>query len=774
MALPLPKKIAKKGVMKNGIISVLLALVILMFRTAAAAPAQVEASGADTSSGATGSVVATSAGAVGSLKTTVLPFSKLGAFRPIRLKGISDSKSVGVAIRLDRVVTAARLRLTYTYSPALLFGMSHIRVLVNQQVVATVPFKAANAGSPVTQEIALNPLFFTNFNQVTLQLVAHYTNDQCEDPANSALWADISPSSELILEQRAATLPNDLGLLPAPFFDPGDSGRLVLPFVFGANPNDELLRSAGVVASWFGMLADYRGARFLAVDAIPADSDAVLMGTAADLPPQFKATKVDGPTIAVATNPLAPDKKILLILGRNNGEVQTAAEALVLGKAVLSGARSVVSSVDVGPPRKPYDAAKWLPLTGPVQFKDIVASPDLLEVRGGSPDPIRIDMRVPADLFEWTGRGVPLDLKYRYTAPSVVNDSTLTIEVNDRLVKSYRLTPRRAEENKSDFGYLRVPLLNDGAFSASNSFNIPAFRVGSDNQLQLGFTLDSQKSGMCTGIAYNPARAAVDPDSTIDFSGFAHYAVLPNLAFFANSGFPYTTLADLADTAMVIPDHPGPTDIQTMLTVLGYMGKWTGVPSLRVQVLRSHEVQAPLDKDLIVIGSGPSAALFNGWDAISPVRIAAASGGPASRYSVSLTDRDTEGLTAGQQRVFLDGDGELGVLVGMQSPFRTSRSVVAFTGTDPRGLLSVLDVMEDPGKVRLIQDGMIVVRGDKIESVRVGGQYSVGDLPWYARIWIVAIKHPILLALFGIIAGILVAIGIFLCLQSISSRRRGV
>jgi hypothetical protein len=68
----------------------------------------------------------------------------------------------------------------------------------------------------------------------------------------------------------------------------------------------------------------------------------------------------------------------------------------------------------------------------------------------------------------------------------------------------------------------------------------------------------------------------------------------------------------------------------------------------------------------------------------------------------------------------------------------------------------------------------VIVRGDKIESVRIGGQYSVGDLPWYARIWIVAIRHPILLALFGIIAGFLVAIGVFLGLQSISSRRRGV
>ncbi|TAL78533.1 MAG: hypothetical protein EPN76_05750 [Burkholderiaceae bacterium] len=225
--------------------------------------------------------------AVGQPISTILPFSKLSAFRPMHLKGISDSKSIGVGVRLDRIVTGARLRLTYTYSPALVFAMSHIRVLVNQQVVATVPFKAENAGSPVVQNIELNPLFFTSFNQITFQLVAHYTINQCEDPANSALWADISPVSELVLDERTVALANDLGVLPAPFFDRGDSTRLVLPFVLVSTPSNELLHSAGVVASWFGMLANYRGARFPVANTIPADSNAVVMGIRCVLPNYF-------------------------------------------------------------------------------------------------------------------------------------------------------------------------------------------------------------------------------------------------------------------------------------------------------------------------------------------------------------------------------------------------------------------------------------------------------------------------------------------------------
>jgi hypothetical protein len=706
--------------------------------------------------------------------TVSLPFSKLGAFRPIHLKGISDSRSIGVGIRLDRVVNSARLHLVYSYSPSLIFSLSHIRVLVNGQVVATVPFSEKLAGSPVEQDIALNPLFFTNFNQLTFQLVAHYTVDKCEDPANSALWANISPASSLILNEQAVTLPNDLGLLPAPFFDSGDSSKLVLPFVLGSTTDNGLLTSAGIVSSWFGMLADYRGARFPVMRDIPVGRNVVLLATASELPASLDVAPVTGPTIAVISNPDSPQNKILLISGKDDKQVRIAAQALVLGKAVMAGARTTIDHVDIGPSRKPYDAPKWLPVTGPVEFKDIVDNPSSLQVRGGTPDPIRVNVRVPADLFGWTNRGVPLDLKYRYTAPSVVNDSTLTVDINDMLVQSYRLNPRKPEENKSDFGYLRVPLLNDGITHSGNAINIPAFRVGSDNQLQFEFTLDSQKSGMCTGLAYNPAQAAIDPDSTIDFSGFAHYAVMPNLAFFANSGYPFTIMADLATTAVVIPDHPDSADLETMLTVLGYMGKWTGTPALRFEVLNPSQANGTLDKDLLVIGHGRSADLLKGWDSASALHIKTmpAGQGQAAHYVVSVKDAERGARKAGQS-VTLTESGPLGVLAGMESPFHKSRSVVALTGTTPAALLGVVDALGDPGKVRAIKGGLVIVHDGVIKPVPTAERYTVGYLPWYARIWVVAVKYPTLLALLGVIAGILVAIGLFLGLQSLSARRRG-
>jgi len=175
-----------------------------------------------------------------------LPFSALGAFEPIHLRGISDTHSVGIGVRLDRVVTAAQLHLVYTYSPALIFSLSHIRVLINKQVIATVPFDKEHAGSPTSTDIPLDPRFFADFNQLSLELVAHYTTTNCEDPSNSVLWADISPLSEVLLDQQSVALQNDLALLPVPFFDARDSAPLELPFVLPASPSNEMIHSAAV------------------------------------------------------------------------------------------------------------------------------------------------------------------------------------------------------------------------------------------------------------------------------------------------------------------------------------------------------------------------------------------------------------------------------------------------------------------------------------------------------------------------------------------------
>ncbi|MGY4725757.1 cellulose biosynthesis cyclic di-GMP-binding regulatory protein BcsB [Burkholderia pyrrocinia] len=716
---------------------------------------------------------AASAPSAGLPATTVrLPFASLGAFEPLRLRGADDARTIHAGVRLDRVVTGARLRLTYAYSPSLVFPMSHLKVSVNGEVIATVPFDAARAGRAVTQEIPIDPRYFSDFNQIGLRLIAHYTLDHCEDPSNSALWADVSPTSELILDESPVRLPNDLALLPAPFFDRRDNGRVRLPFVLPGSPDSATLRSAGVLASWFGALADYRHARFPVSSALPADDQAVVVGTAATLPAGLALPSVNGPLLAVADNPAAPGRKLLVVTGRTAAEVDDAVATLVLGRAALSGPAATVAHVDLGAPRKPYDAPRWLPVNRPIAFRELVSDLRELEAHGTTPDAIRLNLRVPADLHSWNGSGVPITLRYRYTAPTVQDNSTLAVEINDQLVKSYRLGPAHAEDAR---GRMQLPLLSVPEGRVTSDVDIPAFRVGSGNQLQFRFTLDSQKTGLCSSTATEPQRAAIDPDSTIDFSHFVHYAQLPNLAYFANSGFPFTRFADLSQTAVVMPDRPSPQELEAYLTMLGHMGEWTGFPALRVQVARPGDVAALSgSKDLLVIDGSPTSPLLAHWRSALPLAIGEQGGDGATRVAFTVKERWRNGVGLPDGGAHIEQTGPLAALAGFELPGSHGRSVVALTATDQPRLGDLLNVFENSGLVSQLQGDLALVRPGQVDSLRVGEPYVVGFVPWYARVWTQAARHPVVLGAVGVVAGLLLALGVFSVLQKIAARRRGM
>ncbi|MGF6610308.1 hypothetical protein OKW45_005230 [Paraburkholderia sp. WSM4175] len=713
--------------------------------------------------------------------TSRVSFATLGAYQPLTLRGVEDARTVNLGVRLDRVVTAARLRLRYTYSPSLVFAMSHLKVSINNEVVATVPFDREHAGKLVTQDIALDPRFLTDYNQIGLRLIAHYTLEHCEDPENSALWADVSPSSEFIVDTAPIRLPDDLALLPAPFFDHRDASRLRLPFVLPAGADNATLRSAGVLASWFGAQADYRQARFPALSTLPTDSHAVVVARSEQLPAGLTLPPINGPMLIVADNPVAPNRKLLIVTGRSAAEVDQASTALVLGTTALAGPAVRITQLAAGAPRKPYDAPRWLPVDRPVAFKELVDDPSQLQVRGSSPDAIRLNLRVPADLYSWNGAGVPLNLKYRYTAPTVQNNSALAVQINEQLVKSYRLALATADDAQ---GRLQLPVLSNNGNRSTSALDIPAFRIGSSNQLQLRFNLDSQKTGLCQGVATNPVQAAVDPDSTIDFSDFVHFAQMPNLAFFANSGFPFTRYADLSQTAVVIPEHPAPQELESLLTMLGHMGQWTGYPALRVQVARPRELAQLSGKDLLVIGGDGSAPWLARWPHALPLTMGAQTGdtdgsSPLARTSFAVDEQWRSGARrSGAHRpdggARIERDGPLAALMGFELPGSHGRSVVALTGTDQQQLSQLLDMLEKPDRIAQLQGDLALLRDGKVDSMRVGDTYLVGYVPWYARLWSKAMQHPVLLGVLGALAGLLLAVGAFTALQELAARRRGV
>lgn len=370
-------------------------------------------------------------------KSYTVTLKQLGRNYPMNLRGVEATDSVSFDVRADSIVTGARLNLQYSYSPALLAELSQINVLVNDEVAASLPLPKDKAGQLQQQVVEIPAHLITEFNRLSLQFIGHYTMS-CEDPQHSSLWAKISNASELGIDVSPLALPDDLSIIPLPFFDRRDARPLDLPFVFAAAPDNATLEAAGALSSWLGAQASYRGARFSSgYNRIPASGNAVVLVSGPDalqidslsLPP------AKGPTLTVMTNPNDANGKLLVVSGRDGAELKRAATALVLGNQALSGNSVVIDRLDVVQPRKPYDAPNWLPSDRPVKLGELLPAKELA-VSGYNPGDITVPLNFAPDLFTWREGGAPLNLKYRYTPQEKSNNSSFIISFNDALIQS--------------------------------------------------------------------------------------------------------------------------------------------------------------------------------------------------------------------------------------------------------------------------------------------------------------------------------------------------
>ncbi len=704
-----------------------------------------------------------SAPVAGSTRASTL--RELGIDYEITLRGVQGSAGVPFSVRSDEIVTAATLNLKYSYSPSLLPDLSHLKVTINGVTVGTLPTDKANAGKLLSTDLPIDPRLVTDYNQLNLQLIGHYTRE-CEDPDHSSLWANVDAATTLSLTTTPLALANNLALLPVPFFDVRDTRRLELPFYFPQQPDMATLQAAGTVASWFGTLAGYRGATFAAsTAALPATGNAVVFATPATLPPQFATADsgvadIRGPTVAVVVNPTDPNGKLLLVLGRNAEDLQRAATALAL-RAPLTGAVARIGELSAPAPRAPYDAPKWVFSDRPVRFGDLVTQPSALNVTGYHPDLIRVGLQLPPDLFVWERDGIPIDLKYRYTVPDVDNKSALNVSINESFVTTLPLTGLPYAESTPMRWW--NSLGTRGAMPVNQRLTLPVGAFSANSQLRFHFFFDRPQGEECKN-SFPDVSGAIDADSTIDLSGFHHYMAMPNLAAFANAGYPFTRLADLSESAIVLPNNPGDQDLSNVLTLLGRFGASTGYPALHAQIIAPSAVQQHADRDLLLLGGANSQPLFKQWRANLPV----GQDGQSTRFRLTdwLFDTLPRFLSFDARRTDLPTTAEIALqpqpddvlLMGFESPLKSGRSVVAFQTEDPTNMSRLFDAWFDPALLKDFQGSVVVLQQKKVTSL-VGNQtYYVGHLPlptwlrWYFS------HHPVWLAVTVILLALLMAL----------------
>ena len=660
----------------------------------------------------------------GNTRRVVLSLRQLGAKGPLALRGTSALSGVEFGIRADEVVTDAQLNIVGAMSPSLIPEFSNVTVTLNEEYVGTIPVVKDQAN--FTLQMPVSPVFFQDLNRLNFRFTGRYTAD-CNDPLSGLLWSTIYDSSTLTLTLERLPAQRDLSRLPLPFFDNREKQQLALPFVMSAAASDAALRAAGITAAWFGMEASFRGAHFPVQGDVPQQGNAVMVVVAGDGKTPDWMPRIAGPTLGVIANPNDPLGSVLLIAGRTGDEVVAAAQTLVLGNRALGSDVAVVQSPKM-PERSPYDAPNWIDTNHPVKLGTLVDAADLQVF--GYTGLLHVPFRTAPDFYTWRNQGFPMDVKFRAPPGPIVDlaPSRLDFGINGIYLNTASLGLAQGSS-------WLLQTLGLGGARGEAKVTVPAYDVFGYNDLQFYFDAQPLHRGDCVAIPTD-LRMSVDPDSTIDLSKGYRFAEMPNLQFFVNSGFPFTRMADLSDTAVVLPERPSAQEIGVYLDMMGRLASLSGYPPVKMALVRASETARVGNRDLLIIGTiahlqGAADLMGHGPLGISGGRLSVSF--PAQLESVRRLFVGEENADRHRAAAALDAGATdpVAALIGFESPYSSHRSVVAMLAGTGDTLEAAVGTVRDSESSAFVQGDLAILTTGKVTSYRVSEPYTVGNLPFW-------------------------------------------
>jgi cellulose synthase (UDP-forming) len=241
---------------------------------------------------------------------------------------------------------------------------------------------------------------------------------------------------------------------------------------------------------------------------------------------------------------------------------------------------------------------------------------------------------------------------------------------------------------------------------------------------------------------------------------------MPNLESFANAGFPFTRVADLSETTVVLPAVPTAQEIETFVTLMGHFSRQTGFPALRVTVAGVDALKSGARTDFLIIGTGDDQPAFDKLGNELPVTL----------RSGQIQVRDTQGFFAplhGHQWWKVESNehtesGDLtaggtpdAVIEGIKSPYGPGddRSIVAIHFKDAASFEPFMATLIKVQQSSEISGSVAVLHSKQFQSFRIGAEvYHVGVLPWWTALELWFMANPYLVPLVGIPLAIVLSI----------------
>ena len=679
---------------------------------------------------------------------------EIGVPDAIVFRGVDASRSIAFALPQNEVAQQAKLNLQYSFSPSLVAQLSHLNVLLNGSLIASLPLpeKGRDAQDALSTSLTLPAELLTRENVLGFQFIGHYTTT-CEDPANTVLWGRVEANSSIEVSGSLLPLADNLNILPLPFYDEEvGSTTASIPFVFAAQPSRRTLEAAGIVASWFGVRAKSRALTFpVTVDGVLPKGNVVLFVEESSGMPAGIDLHGGGPMIAMRNNPSDPFGKVLIIAGEDGAQVVTAARSLALGNNLLQGRTVQVSEFQLPPARQADDAPLWLS-TDRVSPLWNYSTDKALQSDGSGTLPVYV--RIPPDLYLGNRVTLPLHLDYRYNAVPLAGGSTMRVSANGSMVNELPL-PQRDNPRQALNETVAVPLVSMRPFANTFLFN---------------FFFQIPKTGQCRNTPPINLQGALLRSSYLDLRGLSHWAAMPNLELFANAGFPFTRFADLSQTTVVMPPRATPDEIALYLMLVSYFAEQTGYPALRLQVDDSSSLGK--DADYLILGTPEDQPAFERLNQTLPVAV------DQDGFSVQNTKgffaaaqstwwlvaemrpnwwwkltkgKDKEGLIASL------GEYPDAVIQGSQAPGSAGRSVVTVTIKNDSAARAFAAAFLKSSNSASISDSISVLHGNDFTSYRLGDTfYQVGHLPWWTQVSYRLREFPWLVVVLTFVLGLFI------------------
>ena len=678
-------------------------------------------------------------------KIALLKLVPGGQATGIRLTGVNNVQYLDFGVRADELVSSAALELAFTASPSLIPVRSQINVYLNGQLQQSVPVTADALGKLYRTQVSLDPKQVKTVNQISLEFIGHYQNI-CERPSSETLWLNIDAKSQLSLVKQKVKISNDLARWPAPFIDTYTNEPTVIPVVFAKAPDSETKKAAAILSSLVGKYTQWRGADFpVYYDRIPTKGHFFVFATNSSRPSFLNNLPMaDGPQIYMMDAPESRSDKMLVFSGRDEADLVVAVKALASGEHVLIGDKLPIKEFKEPAQREAYDAPNWVPIDEPIAFSRIMQYPGQLTSRGYAPPAVHMPMSLAPDLYMVGTGGLNVNLKYRYTKPEAGDQAQLRMRINNYLIDSVNLSNQSSSGERE----MRLPSFN-GPLATSPS---EALALAAQNDLSFEVVyrreLSEGSPDNCKSVVLLPHQMEIDPSSTLTLDGLFHYAQMPNLTLFTQSSYPYSVYADLSRTVVVIPKEAAAEKVTTLLNTTARIAAETGAVATKLTVIDKANEDALSGKDILFVGEMPITLPDFKKDNAEELQ-----------QSIATVLQGEEVLQS--EEVLFSPEGGVGALVTLQSPFDSDRTVLALLSEGSSGSYLLNQQLMNPSSMATVDGSVAIINEQSVVSFQVGDTYTIGDLPWYQKIWQTMSNYPLLLVLCALICAVLVGTGIF-------------